>query len=67
MVSTIVVALVRGAIFTCFFGSIYDFFVAFDLRDIGETVAVRLSTFLADTFELDNNDNAGNVSDFVVW
>lgn len=62
------VVLVRGAILTCFFGSTlaYDFFMAFDLREIGETLAVLRSTFLplAVPFELD--DDAGNVSvDFV--
>lgn len=44
------VVLVRGAILTCFFGSTlaYDFFMAFDLREIGETLAVFRSTFLLD-------------------
>lgn len=44
------VALVRGAIFTCFFGSTgayVVFFMAFDLRDMGDTLAVLRSTFFA--------------------
>lgn len=38
----------RGAILTCFFGSTlaYDFFIAFDLRAIGDTLAVFRSIFL---------------------
>lgn len=44
----IVVACVRGAIFTCFFGSTAAyvvFFMAFDLRDMGDTLAVFRSIF----------------------
>lgn len=44
------VVLVRGAIFTCFFGSTVAyvvFLMAFDLRDMGDTLAVFRSTFLA--------------------
>lgn len=42
---------VRGAILTCFFGSTlaYDFFIAFDLREIGDTLAVFRSIFLFNT------------------
>lgn len=41
-------ALVRGAMFTCFFGSTfaYVFFVVVDLREMGETLAVFRSTAL---------------------
>lgn len=57
------VALVRGAILTCFFGNTlaYDFFMAFDLREIGETLAVLRSIFLpsADGF-VDDDGNASN-------
>lgn len=40
------VALVRGAMFTCFFGSTfaYVFFVVLALREMGETLAVFRST-----------------------
>lgn len=65
--TVIAVALVRGAIFTCFFGGIYDFFVAFVLRDMVDALAIRRSDFFVEPVELDNSDNAGNVSDFVVW
>lgn len=48
------VVLVRGAILTCFFGNTYVFFVAFDLREMGETLAVFRSTALLPMpFELD--------------
>lgn len=42
------VVFVRGAIFTCFFGSTfaYDFFMALDFREMGDTLAVFRSTFL---------------------
>lgn len=43
------VVLVRGAIFTCFFGNTlaYVFFMAFDLREMGDTLAIlRSTTFL---------------------
>lgn len=65
------VVLVRGAILTCFFGSTlaYDFFMAFDLREIGETLAVFRSTFLPNEMvaALEDVDcAAGNVSNFMV-
>lgn len=60
------VVLVLGAILTCFFGVYtlaYDFFMAFDLREIGETLAVFRSIFLpnADGFA----DDDGNASNFM--
>lgn len=65
--------LVRGAILTCFFGSTlaYDlFFMAFDLREIGETLAVFRSTFLPSEMVaavlVMEADDVGNVSSFMV-
>lgn len=67
------VVLVRGAILTCFFGSklAYDlFFMAFDLREIGETLAVFRSTFLPSEMVavvlVMEADDVGNVSNFMV-
>lgn len=62
------VVLVRGAMFTCFFGSTfaYVFFVVLDLREMGETLAVFRSTALFSVPFVWAVDDGGNVSNFAV-